>query len=201
MSKAAERVPMVTLARALEVLPRYNSRNTALWISDGNRVQTNAKMIPDKLHKVISSIMGAVDKTHFKSEVMDVDVSGDDIWTIHRHLNAESLFWLSKRDWTKLQNWPRSKLPIYLRFKDKLIIWNGTHRMTLGRLRGLKVRARYFDLNKFQEWVKTHKPGWDNKVVKVFKRKKDAVALMKKLNDAERKKAAIKKAKARGNRK
>lgn len=191
-------VPMITLDRAIQMLPRYNVRSPRTWRVDGDRMQTNAQYLPDVVQKSIKKIMGKVDRLHFKPKIEDVDVSGNEIWVLHRQVATKNLLWLAKRDWTKLQHWPDSKLPVYLRWKGRLIIWNGTHRMTLGRLRGLKVRARVFDLNEFAEWSKTHPYGWDakrwkvpGKTIKIFKHKKDADAYVRKLG---------KKAKARGNR-
>lgn len=191
-------VPMITLDRAIQMLPRYYRRRPTDWSLNGDRMQTNAQLLPSAVEKGIKKLMGCVDRQHFKPTIEDVDVSGNEIWVLHRQVASTNLLWLAKRDWTKLQNWPTSKLPIYVRWKDRLIIWNGTHRMTLGRLRGLKVRARVFDLNEFAEWSKTHKYGWDakswkvrGKTLKVFKHKKDADAYVRKLG---------KKAKARGNR-
>lgn len=163
----------VTLDRAIQMLPRYNhlSRKVSNWTVDGDRLQTNAQILPDAVDKGMRKIMKEVARRHFKDKIEYVDVSGNDVWVVHRHLATSNLLWLAKRDWNKLQHWPNSKLPTYLRWKGRIIIWNGTHRMTIARLRGLKVRARVFDLNEYAEWQKTHPYGWDAKKVRPKKAK------------------------------
>lgn len=150
-------------------------------------------------------LMKAVSGRGWRSVVQMVDVSGDNLYVLHRAVKAKHLIWMFKRNWS-WQNWKRYRLPIYLRHNGNLIIWNGTHRMTLARLANRKVRARVFDLDKFCEWckdnpLKNHFVKRGGKIIKLFKNKRDAEVYAKWLNKERAKKIAAarrKKARKRG---
>ena len=173
MKKRAPRIKRtnVDLLDALDMIPRWTRRDT--WRPDGKKMLTNSKVLPDRVERSIRKIMEAVDRLHFKSTIQMVDVSKDNVWVLHSALIVRSLMYLCRRRWA-WQDWKLGRLPIYLRYNGKIIIWNGTHRMTLGRLCHRKIRARMLDLNEFSKWSKTHKQGWDDKVINYQAKKKPA---------------------------
>lgn len=151
----------IDLRAAIDMLPRYaGSMSTTRWTVNGPKMMTNARQCPIKIQDHLHNVMTSVDDHHYPPHIEWVDVSSENIHVLHRNLSARSLMFLYGKKW-QWQKWPRHRLPIYLRFKGKLIVWNGTHRMTLGRLTGKKIRARVFDLDHFFKWKKTHPVGWD----------------------------------------
>ena len=154
----------IDLRAALDMLPRYDGLKTCRWHPDGKFLMTNFRKIPEQVDKALRKIMDATDRHHFEPRVEWVDVWKEDVHVIHRSLRVKSLMFLYRRR-NEFNKWAKSKLPIYLRWRGKLIVWNGTHRMTLGRLTGKKIRARVFDLDFFFKWKKTHPIGWDDKVI------------------------------------
>lgn len=182
----------IDLLAAIKMLPRFQRFGDS-WNVDGKFSMTNGQRLPVASDKAIHKLMDSMLAHSFKPTVELVDVTGNDVWVLHRHLRFKNLVWLAKRDWS-WQKWPREDLPTYIRYNGRLIIWNGTHRMTLCRLAGRKVRARIWDVTKFAEFKKTHPYGWNIKAVKprairVFKRKRDAVAYVKAHAKAHTKKA------------
>lgn len=148
---------MVYLRAALDMLPRYRigRRGNDDWVVDGDLVIVNAQRLPDAIQGYITKIMDQVEALEYVGPkyipIEWVDVSGSNVWVLHRGLKMRHLTWLCGRNWT-WQRWKRSRLPIYLRFNGKLVVWNGTHRWALARLSGRKVRAKVLDINKFAEW-------------------------------------------------
>lgn len=144
----------VDLLAALNMLPRWTRSN--YWRVDGKKCMTNAQECPTRIAKLIHKMMDSVFDCGFPRKVEWVDVSGKNIWVFHRSLKVPHLMWLYRRGWS-WQKWPARKLPIYVRYAGKLVIWNGTHRMTLARLAGRKVRARVYDIDKYMVWRKSHR--------------------------------------------
>jgi hypothetical protein len=141
----------IDLRAALDMLPRHKrarGRKKGDWCVTGPIVITNAQVTPLAVDKAISKIIKRYDCAGLVPIVKRVDVTGTNVWVIHRTLKASTLMWLYRhlRTYEKL---PFSKLPIYVLYKGRIIIWNGTHRMTLGRLMQKPVRARVIDLDDF----------------------------------------------------
>lgn len=135
------------------MLPRYH--NCRAWNIEGCWVMTNARMLPKRVDRVMHKVMCAIGARDWIPPIEMVDVTGDNVYVLHRSVSAKKLMWMFKRNWS-WQNWRRYRLPNYIRHKGKLIIWNGTHRMTLARFANRKVRARVYDVDKFFAWCKEH---------------------------------------------
>lgn len=133
----------VSLRAALDLLPRYTTP-TGPWVPEGTRAMTCARYCPKRLERLVKRLMNEVD---YNSHIELVDVSGSNILVLHAALWIKGLKFFA-RNWN-WQRWPRGKLPVYIKFRGKLIIWNGTHRMTIARLCGRKVRARVYDFDAF----------------------------------------------------
>lgn len=143
----------VDLQSAIAMLPRWH---TALrWHPAGSKCMTNAKVLPRAVEKLIVKLMRKMSDSGYTrvATVKLVDVTGPNIWVLHASLRMASLAYLSKRNWT-WNKWPRSKLPVYIQFRGKTIIWNGTHRMTLSRLCKRRVRAVVVDFDAYKKWIK-----------------------------------------------
>lgn len=146
-------VTRIDLRAALDMLPRWNYNNS--WSITGRKTMINGHLLPKKVDTVIKKLMRRGFHLEYKAPIEYVDVSGDNVWVLHRVLLIRSLMYLYKKNW-HWQNWPRHKLPVYIRYHGKLVIWNGTHRMTLCRLAGRKVRARIYDVDKYIAWRAKH---------------------------------------------
>lgn len=156
----------IDLRAALDMLPRFDGVSNPKWSPEGKRLMTNLRVMPRNVERYIHRVLNLTDRHHFEPHIEWVDVKKENVHVIHRSLRVPALMWLYRHRY-EYNRWRKDKLPIYIRFKGKLIVWNGTHRMTLGRLTGKKVRARVFDLGYFAKWKKTHPIGWDAKVVTV----------------------------------
>lgn len=154
------------LRRALDMLPRYDSGDVykPRWKMNGKKCMINMTLLPARMEKLIRRIMATIDERHYEPDIEFVDVENEHIEVLHRCLRVKTLDYLYKNNF-KFNDWAPGKLPIYLRFRGHLIIWNGTHRMTMGVLAGKKIRARVFDFVKFQKWCKTHPKDWDATVI------------------------------------
>lgn len=152
----------VDLRAALDMLPRLNfgrgSRRDK-YTTTGQNVACNYDVMPPNIDKLLHRVICQVDDSNFVPIVEQVDVSGTNVWVIHRCLKVRNLMWLYRQSW-QWQKWKFSKLPIYIRYRGKLVIWNGTHRCTLGRLAGRKVRARVIDIDKFIKYKKKNPKTW-----------------------------------------
>lgn len=141
----------IDLRKAIDLLPRYNTpRGT--WRHDGSRCTTNNKVLPDRFEKPFRKLVHNMFQWRYKPTVEWMDVCAEDMWVLHASLRVASLDWLIKKNWS-WQHWrDLEKLPIYMRYKGKVIVWNGTHRMTLGALASKKIRARVYDVDEFVKW-------------------------------------------------
>jgi hypothetical protein len=148
-------VTRIDIRKAVAILPRYNTPRGP-WTPTGSRCIARAQVLPPKVEKPFRKHAQSMLTDCWGYTVERVDVSGKDVWTLHAALRVKSLEWLLKRNW-RWQDWPRSKLPIYIRYRGRLIVWNGTHRMTLGKLAGRKVRARVYDLDAYVRRPKSKK--------------------------------------------
>jgi len=151
----------VDLRKALDyLLPRFH-KGSDRWNIAGRQTMMNGQVLTKSLagfiHKAVRNSWASHCPKAVCQRIEWVDVSGDDVWFFHRTLWVKSLMWLVKRDF-EWQRWKETKLPCIIRFRDKLIVWNGTHRTTLCRVAGKKVRAHVTDLNKFMEWRKSATP-------------------------------------------
>lgn len=155
------------LARVIAMLPRYDEqrpgskrRCEADWKATGKLLIVNLPVLSAVIGKLIEKIIRRLDDAVSDGKWIPfvdwVDVSGDNIWVLHRALEWRHLKWLCSRNFA-WQKWRYGRLPIYVRFHGKLIVWNGTHRMTLGRLAGKKIRAAVLDLDAFLRWSKKEK--------------------------------------------
>lgn len=142
------------LRRALEMLPRYNinrSNTRTRWSGRGRRMMTSLGTIPSKPDKLIRRIMENMFALNYPAKIEMVDVSGDNVWVVHSSLRSHHARWLCNRGWT-WQRWCKRKLPAIVRFKNKILIWNGTHRTVLCRLAGKRLRAKVYDICEFAAW-------------------------------------------------
>lgn len=141
----------VPIDRALSMMPRCTGDK---WLPNGRLLMTNARTLPRSVDRCIHKLMDQYcESTPVRSRIEWVDVSGDNIWCLHASVKWRTIKYLRKRGWS-WQRWKRDKLPSYIKYKGRLIIWNGTHRMTLCRLAGRPVRARLVDMDKFLKWRK-----------------------------------------------
>ncbi len=130
------------LRRAIRELPRYTRADT--YRPDGKWAVFNAQRLKSSTEKHIASVARIGDREN-AWRTRWVDVSGDNVWTIQRRLRFETLWFLS-RDW-KFNQWAYWRLPCIIRHAGKIIIWNGTHRTTLSRIAGRRIRAQVLDVD------------------------------------------------------
>lgn len=165
----------VDLRAALDMLPRLNfakgAKRTDKYCSNGRYLCCNYDVLPSKIDSLFRRVIAQIDASKFTDSIEWVDVSVKGIWVMHRCLKVRNLMYLYRQCW-KWQRWKRSRLPIYIRYHGKLVIWNGTHRATLGRLAGRKVRARVLDIDAFFRYKKNNPKTWRDVEVITFKPKK-----------------------------
>lgn len=140
------------LLRAIDMLPRYNNtRAHSNYVHNGKRCAFQTRMTPRHIDEFLHAIMKRREVDYFMTTQW-VNVQGDNFWTLQRCLRYETLVWLAKR-WT-WNNWTRWRLPCYIKFSGKIIIWNGTHRTMISRLANRRVRAKVID---FDALLSVHK--------------------------------------------
>lgn len=152
----------VDIRRALDMLPRFDSRDSRgrhlnrnnMWSTSGHQVMTNLPTADKKFLKIMDNVVDQTDAWGYSWPVRMVDVSGT-VVGIHASLLMKGLKFLLSKNW-EWQKWSRRRLPIYISYCGKLLIWNGTHRLTLARLANRKVRARILVVEDFIVWKKKH---------------------------------------------
>lgn len=157
MKTRTKRNVKVDIRAALDELPRYNTTRGPYRI-DGRYCMTNTRALPAAADRALRLLMKRVDALGYPARIERVDVNGTNLEVIHRHLRVRSLVWLYKRAWS-WQDWPQRKLPIILKWKGRLIMWNGHHRCTFCRLAQRKLRALVFDLDGLAAWNLKHPGG------------------------------------------
>lgn len=153
---------------------RWNcSRRNAGWPVDGKWGMFNSQRLPPKADRAVHNLVGAWERSPLKMTVRRVDVSNAEVWTIQRNITYKTMRYLLRKEFA-WQNWPRWRLPIFVLWQDRTIIWNGTHRSLICRLAGRKCRGRVIDMNEFSKWRKSHPTDWEAKprIIVVKPRKK-----------------------------
>lgn len=147
----------IDLRAALDMLPRMIFAKTKdardRYCVRGPYLVTNSQLIPKTILNPIAKIIHRTEETSYRAKIEWVDLCKGNVWVLHRTLKVSHLMFLYRQSW-KFQHWKRSRLPIYIRYKGRIIIWNGTHRMCLGRLARRKIRAKVVDIKDFLKFEK-----------------------------------------------
>lgn len=125
--------------RMIALLPRY----TRIYRPDGKLTCFNAQLTPKSVDDLLRKLMRCPRLT---ATVKLLDVSGSNVWFVHRSLNFVNLRFMV-RNYPKFQHWRRDRLPSVIKYAGKLVIWNGTHRTVTCRIHGVKLRARVIDFD------------------------------------------------------
>lgn len=110
---------------------RYSARGRYYWLA--------LQRLPGKVEKSMRRIMR--EGRWHSMRVGHVDVGGPDIWTLQQRLDWRRLNFMIRR-FPEVQRWRKDRLPVVIRWRRWLIIWNGTHRFFAARLLGRKLRCR-----------------------------------------------------------
>jgi hypothetical protein len=160
----------VDAAIALNLLmPRDTATRKQAWSINGWRATFNSRMVSEHEDDVIRALMKDYDKACQKPIVKWVKVVDNDVWFIQRTLRYVTIDYMLKRAFA-WQGWRPGRLPIYLKWRGKLVVWNGTHRTLLCMLANKRMRVKLLDLDAFVVWRKAHpnKRMWGVKRVVVF---------------------------------
>lgn len=132
----------------VRLLPRYIWSNrkpmspswTQRLIRRGGKFKvltwTGMRRAPDKVESAIRKIGVKSDEI----EVEWIDVRKENIWTLQQRFVPMTLLFFI-RNFSKVQCWEKDDLPVLIRFRGKLVIWNGTHRVLVALLLGRKLRV------------------------------------------------------------
>lgn len=141
---------LADVRRMLHILPRYTNKGSSTrYHPEGVATCFNGFLLPGPIERALKKALDKhepIDNEFFNVKAVDVSHA----FVLHIGVQMVNLHWLARNlDW---QRWSPSAtegkaLPIVIRFQEKLIVWNGTHRSLICRMLGKKLRARYVDLD------------------------------------------------------
>ncbi len=132
----------------VRLLPRYIRSNkdplnpywTHRLIRRGGKFKvlawTGIRRAPDDVDRALRKI--GVRQNEVRVEW--VDVRSEDIWTLQQRFVPMTLLFFI-RNFSKVQRWKRDDLPVLIRFRGKVVVWNGTHRVLVALLLGRRLRV------------------------------------------------------------
>lgn len=160
------------IALALNLLmPRHNGAKNANWNHLGWSATFNSRKVSTRLDRTVHKLVGDYDKAWCKKhDVRTLDVVDNDVWFIQRTLRYSTMEYFAKRTNFAWQRWRPGRLPIFLKYRGKWIVWNGTHRTVLAMLTKKRLRVKVLDLDAFAKWRRAHpnKRMWGVRRVIVF---------------------------------
>lgn len=122
------------------LLPRYCRDSWTRKVVDGRRkvrAMTSLQMTPlPEAHRLLKRRKVRV------TRIEKIDMRKENVWVLHRVLRPRTLLW-AIRSWSKVQRVTAKsgKMPVVVRFRDGIVIWNGTHRTVASMLLGRPLRC------------------------------------------------------------
>lgn len=144
-----------TLRRVLAVFPRYSQDNGPRWPDDGIKTLCSGRVITKRQLERVRTWICRMEDAKLRPVVRMVTVTGKDLRLLHRAVYFKGLLHYA-RSWA----WNRRRwrnLPVVVRMDGLLYVWNGTHRTTLCRLAGRKLRAKVFNVDQFRKWERANR--------------------------------------------
>lgn len=127
----------------LRLLPRYSRTGKRPWHPQTNGVYhlLDLRLLPDRIHRLIAQCNrnGMFDQ----ARCAYLDMTPLDLWCIQARVKHKTLAYML-RNFSKVQRWPRDRLPIIFLFRGHAIMWNGHHRMVAARLLRRKLRCMIY---------------------------------------------------------